>query len=48
MGKVRIMSRYEEEHMGYVWHLIVDDVTTQGFDSFWGWSCRWPCTQEKS
>lgn len=36
MGTVRIRSRYEEEHMGYVWYLIVDDVATQGFDSFWG------------
>lgn len=28
MGKVRIMHRY-------VWYLIVDDVATQGFDSYW-------------
>ena len=35
MNKVRIMSRYDEAHMGYVWYLLVGDVCTQAFDSLW-------------
>ena len=35
MGNVRIRSRYDEEHMGYVWYLIVDGVPTQGYDAIW-------------
>lgn len=35
MDKVRIMSRYEEEHMGYVWYVDVGGTSTQGFDSLW-------------
>ena len=35
MGTVRIRSRYDEEHMGYVWYVVVDGVSTQGFDSVW-------------
>lgn len=35
MNKVMVKSRYDEEHMGYLWYVVVDDVQTQGYDSPW-------------
>lgn len=35
MERVKLGTRYDEEHMGFVWYVVVNDVPTQGFDSVW-------------
>ena len=35
MERVKVATRYDEEHMGFVWYVVVNDVATQGFDSVW-------------
>ena len=35
MERVMLMSRYDEEHMCHVWYVVVEGVSTQGFDSPW-------------
>lgn len=35
MVRVKVGTHYDEDHMGFVWYVVVNDVPTQGFDSVW-------------